>query len=450
MATRCTTLVSGLLLSFLLSAAVTRADDGEPHNFRPINLQLFGNQRLSNDFHTWPGNNLKLLPRGKQHLGDVDFLIGDKFIQLAGKMAPDFPERVDGIPVGSEVTKLHFFHAVGWTASEGLSVGEYVVHYSDGTVDTVPIEYGLDARDWWVYESEKRATPRAVVAWTGMNHASKNYQELRMSIRLFRRTWENPHPDRKVAAFDYVSRNETATAPFLIAVTAETALKPTTDPFAQAAVLPAEADKKPPAIDQSLPKEAQEAIESLLDVTALLEYDDKQTLIGVAMTMQGLVPGKRRGTGETLEWTSRLTTVEKIDLNSSSIADGDLIPLKKLPKLRWLSLNQTSITNAGLEHLKQIPSLERLRLYSTRVTDEGLSELSQLAKLKILDLSQTQVTDAGLVHLQSLKALEELDLRNTQVTEAAADELRLHLPKAKILTKLRVDVRQNKRLPRLE
>lgn len=441
MATRRKMFAPGLLLSFVFSVAVTLADDEGPRWFRPVELQSFGNQRLNNDFHTWPGNNLKLLPRGKQHLGDVDFLIGDKFIQLASKMAPDFPERIDGIPVGCDVKKLHFFHAVGWTASDGLLVGKYVVHYADGSIDTVPIEYGLDARDWWGYESEKKPTTRAVIAWTGMNHASKNYQDLRMSIRLYLRTWDNPHPDKKVVSFDYVSINETSTAPFLIAVTAETKSKPVDDPFAQDAVAPAEPDKKAPSIDPSLPKEEQEAIESLLDVAALFEYDEKQILVGVALTMQGLLPGKRRGTIEAVEWTSRLPTVEKVDLNSSSITDDCLTPLTKLPKLRWLSLNLTSLPDTALEHIKQMPTLERLRLHQTRVTDEGLAELSQLVKLKILDLSQTQVSDAGLVHLQSLKALEELDLRNTQVTEAGADKLREHLPTAKILVKTRANVR---------
>lgn len=441
MATQWKILVPGLLLSFAFSVSVAWADDEGPRWFRPINLQPLANQRLNNDFHTWPGNNLKLLPRGKQHLGDVDFLVGDKFIQLASKMAPDFPERIDSIPVGYDVTKLHFFHAVGWTASDGLLVGEYIVHYADGTVDTVPIEYGVDARDWWVYESDKKPTPRAVIAWTGMNHASKNYQDLRMSIRLYRRTWDNPHPNKKVLSFDYVSINETRTAPFLIAVSAETATKPADDPFAQSAVPQAEPDRKAPAIDPGLPKEAQDAIESLLDVAALFEYDDKQRLVGVALTMQGLLPGKQRGTMEAVDWTSRLPTVEKVDLNSSSITDDCLIPLKKLPRLRWLSLNLTSLPDTALEHIKQMPTLERLRLHQTRVTDEGLANLSQLVKLKILDLSQTQVTDAGLVHLQSLTALEELDLRNTQVTEAGADKLRARLPTAKILIKTRSTVR---------
>lgn len=425
----------GLFSAFLLSVAVATGDEGDAGWFYPIDIQPVGNQKLDNDFHTWPGNNLKLLPRGKQRLGDVDFLIGDKFIQLAGKMAPDFPERINGIEVGRNVTKLHFFHAVGWTASDGLLVGEYIVHYDDDTIDTIPIEYGLDVRDWWIYEFDKKETPRAVVAWKGMNHASKNYQDLRMSIRLYRRTWQNPHPDKKVVSFDYVSRNETRTSPFLIAVSAESTTKPDEDPFAQATVTKADSENQASPVEQLLTKEQKEAIDSLLDVSALLEYDDKQTLIGVALTMQGLLPGKRRGTGDTVEWASRLPTIEKIDLNASNITDDGLIALKKLPKLRSLSLNSTSISNAALEHIQEIPTLERLRLFSVRVTDDGLENLSRLAQLKILDLSQTQVTDAGLVHLESLKALEELDLRNTQVTEAGANKLRKKLPTANIRTK---------------
>ena len=73
--------------------------------------------------------------------------------------------------MGGDVKKLHFFYGVGWTASEGLPVGEYVVRYADDTIDTIPIEYGRDVRDWWMYEFDKKETPRAVIAWKGMNHA---------------------------------------------------------------------------------------------------------------------------------------------------------------------------------------------------------------------------------------------------------------------------------------
>jgi hypothetical protein len=55
------------------------------------------------------------------------------------------------------------------------------------------------------------------VAWEGANGISRAKGG---SVRLFWQQWENPHPDLKLASFDFLS-NMARAAPFLVALTVE-------------------------------------------------------------------------------------------------------------------------------------------------------------------------------------------------------------------------------------
>jgi beta-glucosidase len=189
----------------------------------PLDLQPYANVALDEDFHSYVGNNLKPLPRGKQMFKNVEFAIGEKFIQLASQQAPDYPAKVEGIPVNRQLTRMHFLHATGWgspSMPDGTAIGSFEIRYDDKTTATIPIEYGRDLRDWWDFD-DAAPTTRAEVVWKSKNEASTNFQAGGVGIRLFQLTWTNPHPEKTVAAFDYVSTNETMCAPFLVAVTTD-------------------------------------------------------------------------------------------------------------------------------------------------------------------------------------------------------------------------------------
>jgi hypothetical protein len=34
-------------------------------------------------------------------------------------------------------------------ADDGTEIGAYIVHYTEGTDERIPIIYGKDVRDWW-------------------------------------------------------------------------------------------------------------------------------------------------------------------------------------------------------------------------------------------------------------------------------------------------------------
>jgi len=198
-----------------------------------IDLQARANQKHSEPLGSgMPGNTLAELPQGERTFGGVKFRIGDGCIQLAGKLLPGRPAKIEGIPVGRTFQVLHVLHATCWGAAgapgddmfveDGTLVGQYQVGYEDNLVETIPIVYGQDVRDWWNWDGSKPAG-RAEVAWTGVNDLARQNER---EIRLYRTAWKNPRPDKVVRQIDFVSTNDSAAAPFCVAMTAAGAGEP--------------------------------------------------------------------------------------------------------------------------------------------------------------------------------------------------------------------------------
>ncbi len=166
-------------------------------------------------------NHLGALPRGLQKLGDVDFDIRG-VMQVTGTQAEyagaAFPDNVTGIKVGQKCKRLHFLHATGWRAEEGTKIGRYVLHFAGGETAALDIAYGVDARDWWASSAtEPKEAKSASIVWSGSNEAS---QAAGASIRLFKRTYDNPKPELAIETLDLVS-SQSDSAPFLVALTLE-------------------------------------------------------------------------------------------------------------------------------------------------------------------------------------------------------------------------------------
>ncbi|WP_166831119.1 leucine-rich repeat domain-containing protein [Thalassoroseus pseudoceratinae] len=318
-------------------------------------------------------------------------------IQLAGKRAPEWPDSVEGIPVGKKATHIHFLHGTGWGSpgvADGTVLGHYKVHYEDDTSKQVPIVYGEDLRDWWQLGDTSKAS-RAEIAWTGVNDASKDFRGQRVELRLFVRSWENPKHDVKIDSIDFVSLNNTVSSPFNIAMTLEN--RP---------------DEK-------------EAIMSLRQHKAFVEIGDDGHAFSVTLST-------RRANHETLSPLSNLSHLQRLDLSNNHLDDDEWQLLARVAGVQSLSLNRTNTTNATLATLTEWSSLERLWLYDTDVTDAGLEHLSKLSALKELDLSQTAVSDAGIEKLASLEHLEKLDLRQTKVTRRGVERLKQKLSMCQI------------------
>ncbi|QDS87520.1 Leucine Rich repeats (2 copies) [Rosistilla ulvae] len=117
----------------------------------------------------------------------------------------------------------------------------------------------------------------------------------------------------------------------------------------------------------------------------------------------------------------------EVDYRGTSVADADLAPLTKLPRLRSVLLLGTPITGEALTTLAQIESLENLDLRDTAVDDSSLEHLVGHRRLKALRLSgksgDCSVGDDGMAHVAQIPNLKVLALDFLWVSEDGLDAL---------------------------
>jgi WD40 repeat protein/tRNA A-37 threonylcarbamoyl transferase component Bud32 len=124
--------------------------------------------------------------------------------------------EVKGIPVGRRCRELHFLHGCLFSPEGEGSAGDYVLTYSDGTTELLPLRFGQDIGDLEAGHPKATCT-NGQVAWEGWDPQGRNG---RRRLRLYRRTWENPHPDKEILSFDLRAVGGGA-VPFVVAVTVE-------------------------------------------------------------------------------------------------------------------------------------------------------------------------------------------------------------------------------------
>jgi hypothetical protein len=212
-------LLSVAVLSLFSAALLTAAPAPEGPAFVFVDLKSHVNHKSKDDFHSgnYPGNNLTV-PTGKQAFDGIKFQIGEGVVQLGSSNVAGKPEKVDGIKIGTKCQKLHFLHSTGYKAEDDTVIAKYVVQYDDKTSETVEVVYGKDVVDWWAYPDQKEPSKGKAV-WEGENEASKKFEA---KIKLYLKTWENPHPKKKVVSLDFIgTAAESGAAPFIVAITAE-------------------------------------------------------------------------------------------------------------------------------------------------------------------------------------------------------------------------------------
>ncbi len=221
------------VVDFDRSTIASRDPNAEPNM---IDLTDYYNCRLDgmwNEKQHWPPeirdipNDLREVPTGIREFAGVRFDVRG-MIQLLGQVIKSdgipYPERVNGIKINRRFDRLHILHATQWSASEGETIGRYVLHYADGSIERFNIVYGETLADWWVDPNRLPELENGVPAWSGSNPFLET-QAVRQSfgvrtVNLFKSTWKNPKPNVEVESIDFVSEVTNA-APFLVAVTVE-------------------------------------------------------------------------------------------------------------------------------------------------------------------------------------------------------------------------------------
>ncbi len=143
----------------------------------------------------------------------------------------------------------------------------------------------------------------------------------------------------------------------------------------------------------------------------------------------------------------RLATRKSLKIRDAASADGDLLPLEKMPALERLDLSHSQVSDAawrhvavvprlqaidasyalvsdaGAAHLARCPDLRHLVLTRGTISDSGAAALAKIASLETLVLDGTRITDEALAHLAQLENLQSLSVSETAVTERGLDYL---------------------------
>ena len=164
-----------------------------------------------------PMNDMRDFPTGTRTWYGVTFDIiepekneGRAVITLQGSGAtPTLPREIKGIKVGRKARVLYFLHAAAWGAP-GV-IGEYLIHYADGTTAKVPNRIPLNNMNWWNGYHEDEISRPVPVRVTNTSRGKPAWRY----VRVFE--WENPHKDKRIASIDAVSLGEKS-SPILIAI----------------------------------------------------------------------------------------------------------------------------------------------------------------------------------------------------------------------------------------
>jgi hexosaminidase len=156
------------------------------------NLSQLGTVRLS-DFIQYNLSQIGQIPAG---------------IMLKGPGVADaFPKEAVGIPINQKLKCISFLHTTGWASKSGNKIGQYIIHYTDGTKATIDLVYGVNIQAW----QDSVSTPEQTLAWKGKTRDRKP-----INLRSFQ--WTNPNPGKEINSIDFVAI-DTTVGPILLAIT---------------------------------------------------------------------------------------------------------------------------------------------------------------------------------------------------------------------------------------
>jgi hypothetical protein len=230
-------LVAASTLSLPALAPALRAEEGSKPYFQ-VDLSKQVNTSLYEAMLKTDGNDLASLGSGasatetpRKTLKGVPFRLdgvilvgpGESSNGTTGEPVP-LAKKVEGIPIGRKAEKLFFLHATHWSVEKDTKIGAYLVHYADGSTVEIPLRYGVDLVDWWAVPGRDESVTDGQIAWTGTNTASSR-SDASIRIRLFLKTWQNPHPDQEIKTIDMVTGDQKggpgAAAPFLVGLSGQ-------------------------------------------------------------------------------------------------------------------------------------------------------------------------------------------------------------------------------------
>ncbi|OPH56026.1 hypothetical protein BC351_29500 [Paenibacillus ferrarius] len=151
---------------------------------------------------------------GKRAVGGVPFDIKDRsapvsVATLGGVIRPNIPARIKGIPVGKALAKVGFLYTAMYVdAAKGAKLGEFILHYDDGTTATHELLNKVNINDWYVPGID----PAVPIGEKVITHATGERA-------LFVSVFDNPQPNKIIQSIDIVSNKNSIL--FILAATGE-------------------------------------------------------------------------------------------------------------------------------------------------------------------------------------------------------------------------------------
>lgn len=144
----------------------------------------------------------------------------DKYHQST---SPDFLDQRRRLPIHQRFSRATWLQGTLWAADFGERVGQLVWHFANGQTKSAPIHYGQETARFWgddeQIRNEKLFPDFVPPAWKCEQRVADVLR--RRELRLYRQTWNNPHPEWEVTSLDFVSNTNCPAAPFLIAIRVE-------------------------------------------------------------------------------------------------------------------------------------------------------------------------------------------------------------------------------------
>ena len=141
-------------------------------------------------------------------------------VPTAVAVGADKPDAARGIAVNSRAKALFFLQTARIDrrrsvdeikAGKTLEIARYVVHYADGSRESVPVRSEIDVEHF--RQKEVQPLPGAQIAWT------KPYEGGESAV-AYLQTWNNPKPDMEIQSVDVEAGADPAGVAVLLALSA--------------------------------------------------------------------------------------------------------------------------------------------------------------------------------------------------------------------------------------
>jgi hypothetical protein len=140
--------------------------------------------------------------------------------------------------------------------------------------------------------------------------------------------------------------------------------------------------------------------------------------------LRALKIGQSDITEKGIEYLSRETSLESVDIREANITANAIASLANLTQLKSLCLGIVTSNDLAMKGLPRLKHLSFIDLFGCEGLSNGTAEaISQLPELESVCLSRAKISDEGLQHFYKLDRLKHLFLDDTLITDTAIESL---------------------------